>query len=40
MPWWSWLIIAAVIAAAVPLKLKIFKSIMEKNKRNNIDEEE
>ena len=28
VPWWGWVIIVAVLAALVPIKLKVFKKIL------------
>ena len=28
VPWWGWVIIVAVLAALVPIKLKAFKKIL------------
>lgn len=38
MPWWGWLIIAAIIVT--PIKLKIMKKILNNNKKDNQNIEE
>lgn len=35
MPWWGWLIIAAVVVIAVPIKIRILKSMMSKRSQQS-----
>lgn len=35
MPWWGWLLLLGVIA--LPLKLRVWKSMFAKNKENSSD---
>jgi len=40
VPWWGWVIIVAVLAALVPIKLKVFKKILAgKNRQSQTPEE-
>lgn len=38
MPWWGWLIIIAVVVIGLPLKLKVYKKMLENRKQK--DEED
>ncbi len=35
MPWWGWLLLVVVAVVVVPIKLRVLKSMLNKNKEHS-----
>jgi len=40
MPWWGWVLIVIAVIVIVPLKLKVWKMLLEKTAKNQAEDDD
>jgi hypothetical protein len=40
MPWWGWILIVIAVIVIIPLKLKVWKMLLEKSAKNQAEDDD